>query len=274
MFDSEVRRQRTEDVSEDRRQRTDDRYRYPSSVFRLLSSNIFTLCLLSSVFCLLFHCAENKNPLIKDREYDNVPVQALKFIPKRKFVSNNNTVPLLVESYNPGYICSQINHFEIRNTGDTLWPDISAELPHAIDDCPMVGEKGLDSVLHFSFEDWSGLPKDVFLRNSGDEITDQALLVSLAHRRDSLEIGIDSALARDTSMSSLELIPELEMPCEDSLSYAYFCLSAERDTLFLWRNVVSEWNNAACESSVYPYVPEPEFFHEIQRDSVTGCQLE
>jgi len=223
---------------------------------------------------VIINCAENQNPVITDRKVDNIPVSALKFVPQRKYITQSDSVPVLVKGYNKGFACSQIDDFGIDTVGDTLWPFISAILPESIDDCPIIDVEGEDSLVYVSLEDRTGLPGMIYLENSVDSVTDSAVLIKAEHRSlfadSGIIIPVDLALA-ENAVTSSELLPDfLEIPCGDSVSYGCYCTSAERGSLYLQVKITGGWEEAGCDSS-YTYVIETEYFHEVQADSALGC---
>jgi hypothetical protein len=255
---------------EDRRQETGDGI----ELRRFFSFHIGKFCLLSLVYCLLvlLQCGELNNPVISQRGQEEVPVSALKLVPERKYVSQTVSVPIMIVEYNLGFTCSQINEFGIAANGDTLLPDIQVTFPGEIDDCPKMVQNR-DSLVYYSFEEWSGLPTRIYLKNSGDSITDSSVLTSLEHRDTNLIYNLDSSL--DTGLAFAELLKDsISISRCDSVSYGYYCLSADsagRKTVWIWLETVSGWEDLNCDS-LYTYEIEENFFHRVLIDSLPECQ--
>ncbi|MFC1585907.1 hypothetical protein ACFL5V_10205 [Fibrobacterota bacterium] len=209
--------------------------------------------------------------MITDRFIDKVPVSALTFEQRRKYITPDESVSILVQGYHKGFECSQISNFSIEAQGDTLRPDISFIYPERIDDCPVSGDEGMDSLLTVSFEDWdtATLPRWIYLANSGDSVTDWASLVNAT--KGLLDtILVDSTRAVWTD-SSVNYLPEFwPIYCKDSVSYVFYCISA--DSLY-FRMETARREEDSCDHRNLYYKTETEYFHKVRPDSVRGCAV-
>jgi hypothetical protein len=217
----------------------------------------------------LLNCGEDANPVIDNSGTIDAPWKSIRFLPKRKFLTADSAVPVLLEGLNKGFTCSKVECINIQILADTIRPSVTVRLPAKIDACPLVPEKGLDTIIKLDLNRWNSLPRMIFLK-------------SVTGKTDSLWLTgkppylIDSALALDNGLDSAaisdSLIPDsLELNCGNTISFAFYCISKDPDSLFYRASVQEDLDTATCDTLELKRV-EKQYWHRLVQDTSTTCR--
>jgi len=180
----------------------------------------------------------------------------------RNYVTLGDSLELRVEGIQTSYTCSEITRLEIvLNDTNYLQPVVDITLPQTIDECPLVPESGLDTIIVVQLSDFDSNDTFLGLVNSSGIETNSAMLTVYPHLSVFTEYPIlDSNLTDSAFIENFELYTDtLTIDCEEKFSYGGYCFNSSRDSVFLRVVNTVGWPVGTCTAGTSLDVTDPYF---------------
>jgi len=224
-------------------------------------------------FMFFFQCSDIINPGIQRREIKNVPVGKLLFKTPRRYVTRGDSLELRLEGIQISFVCTEITHLEIiKNDSNYLQPLVEITLPATIDECPLVEESGIDTLLKISLSEFETTDTVLNLVNSSGAEPDSAILIDFPHSDSNLFFAISDTTITDSILAdTLFLITDsIFLPCNEKLSFGGYCMNESRDSVMLRLVTTVGWAEDSCSSGILLDVND-EYFKIISPPTTETC---